>query len=119
MTATINSIYIVGRDPAKLSEFYATALDLPVKFADPGRWHQLNAGNVAFAVASAEEAEPHGQSPAVVFDAGTSDEAHARILAGGGTFLGQRDMGSHGVVRTYRDPEGNAFQTFTKAPRNT
>ena len=115
----ISSIYIVGRDPAKLSEFYATALTLPMKFADPGRWHQIDAGNIAFAVASAEEAKPHGQSPAVVFEASASDDAHARILAAGGTFLGARDMGSHGVVRTYRDPEGNAFQTFTKTQRNT
>jgi predicted enzyme related to lactoylglutathione lyase len=114
----ISSIYIVGRDPAKLSEFYATALALPVKFADPGRWHQMNAGNVAFAVASAEEAQPHGQSPALVFEASALDDAHARILAAGATFLGARDMGSHGVVRTYRDPEGNAFQTFTKAQQN-
>lgn len=114
----ISSIYLVGRDPAELSEFYAAALDLPKKFADPGRWHQMNAGNVAFAIASAEEAAPLAQSPVIVFDVSDFEVAHDRILKAGGTFLGARDMGTHGVVRTYRDPEGNSFQTFTKSQRN-
>jgi predicted enzyme related to lactoylglutathione lyase len=41
---------------------------------------------------------------------------HQKITSAGGELLARRDMGSHGVVATYKDPEENIFQIFSKAP---
>jgi len=39
-----------------------------------------------------------------------------RLKSAGATVIQRRDMGSHGSVTAFRDPDGNIAQVFAKAP---
>ncbi|MFD1557281.1 VOC family protein [Paraburkholderia silviterrae] len=113
----MQSVYIVAKDIDRLSEFYISALNMPVQFRDAARWTQFRLQRSAFALSSAEEAAQGAVGAVPVFQvAGEAQEAvQQKILSAGGQLLGQRDMGTHGVVATYKDPEENIFQVFSKS----
>ena len=112
----MQSVYIVAKDIGRLSEFYIAALNMPVQFRDANKWTQFRLQRTAFALSSAEEAAQGAVGAVPVFQiAGdVRAEVEQKILAAGGLLLGQRDMGTHGFVATYKDPEDNIFQVFSK-----
>lgn len=112
----MQSVYIVAKDIGRLSEFYIAALNMPVQFRDANKWTQFRLQRSAFALSSAEEAAQGAVGAVPVFQiAGEArEEIEQKILSAGGLLLGQRDMGTHGFVSTYRDPENNLFQVFSK-----
>ncbi|WP_322044452.1 VOC family protein [Paraburkholderia sp. J67] len=114
----MQSVYIVAKDMDRLSEFYRSALNLPMQFRDASRWTQFRLQRSAFALSSVEEAAQGATGAVPVFQiAGEHrDDMEQKILAAGGQLIGKRDMGSHGSVSTYQDPEDNLFQVFSKAP---
>lgn len=113
----LQTVYVVAKDVGRLETFYAQALGLPVQFRDENKWTQFRQQRSAFALSSAEEAAPGAVGAVPVFQvAGEArEELQQKILSAGGQLLAQRDMGSHGVVATYQDPEENLFQVFSKS----
>jgi predicted enzyme related to lactoylglutathione lyase len=51
----------------------------------------------------------------IVFDAADLASVAARIERLGGRHLASRDMGAHGSVATFADPEGNLFQLHVRS----
>ncbi|MGA7777524.1 MAG: VOC family protein [Paraburkholderia sp.] len=113
----LQTVYLVAKDMGRLGDFYATALGMPVQFRDENKWTQFRLQRSAFALSSAEEAAPGAVGAVPVFHVAGEDqnELQQKILSAGGQLLAQRDMGTHGVVVTYMDPEDNLFQVFSKS----
>ena len=51
----------------------------------------------------------------VVFEVDSLAGAEDHVLAAGGRVLSRRDMGAHGKVVTFSDPEGNIAQLFCRS----
>ena len=113
----MQSVYIVAKDMDRLAGFYAEALGMPVQFRDANKWTQFRLQRSAFALSSAEEAAQGAVGAVPVFQVAgeTRNEVEEKILSAGGQLIGQCDMGSHGFVVTYKDPEENIFQVFSKS----
>jgi predicted enzyme related to lactoylglutathione lyase len=113
----IQTVYFVAKDMTRLENFYESALGMPIQFRDKNKWTQFRLQRSAFALSSAEEAAQGAVGAVPVFQvAGESqDEVRQKILSAGGQLLAQRDMGTHGVVATFKDPEENVFQVFSKS----
>jgi predicted enzyme related to lactoylglutathione lyase len=105
----------VAQDVERAAEFWQGALGLSVRFSDADRWVQLKAGENPFAIASPSEGIPDQVGAVPVFE--TDDlEAHAAAIEEhGGRVLSERDMGSHGRVLTFSDPDGNVAQLLTRS----
>ena len=110
----ISSVYTVVNDMDRMQAFYAEALELPLSFRDRDRWCQFKAGPLAFALSSAAEAAKDARGSVIVFDAADLASVTARIERLGGRHLASRDMGAHGSVATFADPEGNLFQLHVR-----
>ncbi|WP_321888292.1 VOC family protein [Paraburkholderia bannensis] len=112
----IQTVYIVAKDMERLTRFYESALEIPVQFRDADKWTQFRLQRSAFALSSFGEAATGAAGAVPVFQVAgeTQDAVKARILAAGGQLIGQRDMGNHGFVATYKDTEENIFQVFSK-----
>lgn len=112
----IQSVYTVVRDMDALQAFYGHVLNMPPKFRDADRWTQFSVGHTNFALSSAAEAALGASGSVVVFEADTLDGVGASVTAAGGRLVSQRDMGAHGAVLSFTDPEGHPFQVFSKNP---
>jgi predicted enzyme related to lactoylglutathione lyase len=101
----------------QLEDFYVSALGMPVQFRDENKWTQFRLQRGAFALSSPEEAAEGtvGAVPVFQIASADQDEVRQKIVSAGGQLLAQRDMGTHGVVTTYKDPEENIFQIFSKS----
>ncbi|QPF93579.1 VOC family protein [Bradyrhizobium commune] len=114
----VRSIYTVVNDMDRMQAFYAEALELPRAFRDHDNWCQFKAGPVVFALSSAAEAAKDARGSVIVFDATDVGPVAARIERFGGRHLASRDMGAHGSVATFADPEGNLFQLHVRPGRS-
>jgi predicted enzyme related to lactoylglutathione lyase len=112
----IQSVYTVVNDMEALQAFYSQVLGMPPKFRDADRWTQFSVGNANFALSSVAEAVPGTAGSVVVFEADRIDGVRDAVTRAGGTFVGARDMGAHGTVLSFNDPEGHPFQVFSKNP---
>jgi predicted enzyme related to lactoylglutathione lyase len=113
--AAIQTIYLTSVNAGALARFYRDILGLSPRFAEGDRWIQLSDGNVNFAVAHPEEGVPGASGAVVVFTASDVSALAEKIVTAGGKAVGSRDMGAHGAVHTFEDPQGNAFQLFQPA----
>ena len=113
----IRSVYTVANNMGLLEAFYAGALELPLAFRDGDNWCQFKAGPVSFALSSPSEAAQGTRGSVVVFDATDLAAVAQRIERFGGRLLSSRDMGSHGSVATFADPENNLFQMHVRHGR--
>jgi predicted enzyme related to lactoylglutathione lyase len=52
----------------------------------------------------------------VVFEVDSLDDAENILAAQGGRVMARPDMGEHGHVLTFADPEGNVAQLFCRDP---
>jgi predicted enzyme related to lactoylglutathione lyase len=111
---TIRSVYTVADDMDLMQAFYAGALELPLAFRDRDNWCQFKAGQVSFALSSRSEAANGARGSVIVFDAIDVAAFAQRIERLGGKHLSSRDMGSHGIVATFADPENNLFQLHVR-----
>lgn len=112
----IQSVYTVAHDIEKEQAFYQEALGLTLKFCDPSRWAQFSVGGSNFALSSVQEAVQGASGSVVVFEANGLDGIRAKVERAGGKFLSARDMGSHGRVLAFLDPENQIFQVFSRQP---
>ncbi|WP_322054290.1 VOC family protein [Paraburkholderia bannensis] len=112
----IQTVYIVAKDMERLTRFYESALEIPVQFRDADKWTQFRLQRSAFALSSFGEAATGAAGAVPVFQVAgeTQNDVKERVLAAGGQLIGQRDMGDHGFVATYKDTEENVFQVFSK-----
>lgn len=115
----IQNVYVVVRDMSAMLSFYRDVLGTPPKFKDEERWTQFGVGGSNFALASQEEAAPGAAGAVVVFEATSLEGVRATVEQAGGRWTEDRDMGSHGQVLTFLDPEGRAFQVFSKTAPTT
>jgi predicted enzyme related to lactoylglutathione lyase len=113
----IQTVYFIAKDMGQLEDFYVSALGMPVQFRDENKWTQFRLQRGAFALSSSEEAAEGtvGAVPVFQIASAAQDEVRQKIVSAGGQLLSQRDMGTHGVVTTYKDPEENIFQIFSKS----
>jgi predicted enzyme related to lactoylglutathione lyase len=106
----IRSVYTVANDMDLMQSSYKRALELPLAFRDRDTWCQFKAGQVPFALSSPSEAAKGARGSVIAFDAIDAALVAERIERLGGRHLSSRDMGSHGSVATFADPENNLFQ---------
>lgn len=111
----IQSVYLRTERMNDLHAFYETALGLAPTFRDGNKWSQFRVGNTNFALSAPEEAAPVEGAAVIVFEAEDMEAATHRITTGGGRLLASRDMGTHGTVATFADPDNNIFQVFAKS----
>jgi predicted enzyme related to lactoylglutathione lyase len=111
--SAIRSVYTVANDMDLMHAFYEGALELPLAFRDRDNWCQFKAGQVSFALSS--PAAKGARGSVIVFDAVDVAAFAQRIERLGGRHLSSRDMGSHGSVATFADPENNLFQLHVRA----
>lgn len=111
----IQSVYTVVQDMDALQTFYSQVLGMPPKFRDDDRWTQFSVGNTSFALSCGAEAAPGAKGSVVVFEAASLEGVRDRIEGAGGQLIGERDMGAHGQVLSFQDPEGHPFQVFSKS----
>ena len=110
----IRSVSTVVQDMDHMQAFYGEALELPLAFRDQRRWCQFKAGLLPFALSSPAEAAPGARGSVIVFDAADIAPITQRIERLGGRHLATRDMGAHGRVATFADPEDNLFQLHVR-----
>jgi predicted enzyme related to lactoylglutathione lyase len=113
--AAVRSVYTVANDMDLMQAFYEGALELPLAFRDRDNWCQFKAGQVSFALSSSSEAASGARGSVIVFDAIDLDVLAQRIERLGGRHLSSRDMGPHGGVATFADPENNLFQLHVRS----
>lgn len=111
----LQNLHFVARDVGRSVEFWQQALGLPLRFRDGDRWAQLQAGQQGFAIASIDEGVPSQVGAVPVFEVDDLATQAAAIEAHGGKVISTRDMGSHGKVLTFQDPDGNVAQLFARA----
>jgi predicted enzyme related to lactoylglutathione lyase len=110
----IRSLYTVANDMDRMQAFYEGALELSLAFRDRDNWCQFEAGPVSFALSSSSEAAQGARGSVIVFDAINVAAVAERIERLGGRQLSSRDMGTHGSVATFADPENNLFQLHVR-----
>ena len=110
----LQNVHVVGASVERLAEFWQRALGLERRFVDPGRWIQLQAGEDAFAIASPGEGVPAQAGAVPVFEADDLEGHAAAIEEHGGRVLDLRNMGDHGRVLTFSDPDGNIAQLLIR-----
>lgn len=110
----IRSVYTLANDMDLMHAFYERALELPLAFRDRDNWCQFKAKQVSFALSSPSEAAKGARGSVIVFDAIDVAVVAQRIERLGGRHLSSRDMGSHGSVATFADPENNLFQLHVR-----
>jgi predicted enzyme related to lactoylglutathione lyase len=115
----IQSTYVATRNMEASTTFYQQALGLRLKFRDGDRWAQFDVGGANFALSSPAEAADGAQGAVVVFETEDLAAQTNAVLAAGGTLVGERDMGSHGRVATFSDPQGSRFQVFARTNDST
>jgi len=119
MQATcIGGVYVVVEDMDRAQRFYENALGLVTKFRDRSSWGQFDTGSVSFSLSSPEEAGGRAQSVVVVFKTGQLAGIRQQVEDAGGTFRALRDMGSHGAIATFTDPDGNDFQVLIPSAKS-
>lgn len=108
----IQSVYTVVKNIHALQAFCSQILATQAKFTDKNRRTQFSVGNTNFALSSAEEAAPGAAGRLIVFEPAGLDGIRESVEGAGGKFVGERDMGSHGKVQPFTNPEGHPFQVF-------
>ncbi|RDJ20305.1 glyoxalase [Bosea caraganae] len=111
----IQSVYTIVRDLDAQQAFYTRVLGIAPKFRDADRWSQFGIGNTNFALSSVAEAAPGAAGSVVVFEANHLDGLRELVVEAGGSFVAAREMGTHGNILSFMDPEGQPFQVFAKA----
>ena len=111
----LQNVHVVARDVELAADFWQRALGLSLQFSDGDRWIQLKAGEDGFAIASVAEGVAKQAGAVPVFETDDLESHAATIESCGGQVLSMRDMGGHGCVLTFSDPEGNIGQLFARA----
>jgi predicted enzyme related to lactoylglutathione lyase len=111
----VRSVYMAANDMDLIQAFYAGAPELPLAFQDHDNWCQFNVGQLSLALSSPSEAAQGAQGSVVVFEVTDVAQIAQRIERLGGRLLSSRDMGSHGSVATFADPENNLFQLHVRS----
>tara|TARA_Y100001960_G_scaffold153070_1_gene161518 strand:- start:446 stop:754 length:309 start_codon:yes stop_codon:yes gene_type:complete len=94
--------------------FYQDAMGLPVKFQDGTKWVQFDAGGTNFSLSSPDEAAEGAMGAVLIFEVDSIADASITIKKNGGEVLDSRDMGHHGRVLSFRDPDGHLVQLFQR-----
>lgn len=117
MTIGFRIAYAATGDIETARDFYEGVLGLTPKFRDGDRWIQFATGDTAFALAAPDEAPDGAAGVVLVFGVDDLDGAIARLTAAGTAVGPVRDMGGHGRVASFRDPDGNRVQLFAAGRR--
>jgi predicted enzyme related to lactoylglutathione lyase len=111
----LKNIHIATDDAGELADFWQQAIGLSPRFRDADRWIQLQAGENPFAIASLAEGVPDQRGAVPVFEVDDLEAHSTAISEHGGRVISVRDMGSHGRVLTFSDPDGNIGQLQVSA----
>ena len=115
MIHRIQNVYTLARDMDRQQAFYGNALGFKTKFRDQSAWVQFAVGGSNFALSSVAEGAAGMSGSVAVFESSDLPGVRECVEMGGGVFCQARDMGPHGSVFTFADPEGNVFQVFSRA----
>lgn len=113
-TNGLHNVYYIARDMDRTMAFYRDVLELKLKFQDGDRWAQFDAIGANFSLSSPIETALGEGGAIAVFEVTDSEEMARRIAEGGGRVIECRDMGAHGKVVTFCDPEGNVLQMLER-----
>lgn len=112
----LKQVYLTAADPEALAGFYK-ALGLTVRFADQGKWIQFEGEKTAFCVASSSESASNPSGNAVlVFEVEDLEPVLEAAREQGADVSGDiREMGAHGRVAHFKDPQHNIVQLLQAA----
>lgn len=110
----VQSVYYTVKDMDRAVAFYEQTFGLKLKFRDGDKWAQFDAGNVNFALSSPEESASLEGGAVTAFEVDDMAPYEQAVRDRGCEILQSRDMGGHGRVLAFRDPEGNIVQLFAK-----
>ncbi len=111
----LQNIHFVAEDVEVAAQFWQQAMGLALRFRDDDRWVQMTAGHAPLAIASKAEGHPDQIGAIPVFEVDDVEAHICSIGAHGGKLLDDREMGSHGRVVTFEDPQGNVAQLFKRS----
>tara|TARA_Y100000588_G_scaffold221900_1_gene235804 strand:- start:3744 stop:4052 length:309 start_codon:yes stop_codon:yes gene_type:complete len=94
--------------------FYRDTLGLPVTFQDGDKWAQFNAGESNFSLSSPDEGASDASGGVIIFEVESIDQFSKKIEKSQGSIIEVRDMGDHGKVLTFKDPDENIVQLFQR-----
>jgi len=117
MAKRLKSVYYTVKDMDRAVAFYQAAFGMKLKFRDGDKWAQFEGGDTAFALSSVEESASIEGGAVAALEVDDLAACAARLEAAGTPVLQRRDMGPHGSVLAFRDPEGNVVQVFAPAPK--
>ena len=115
MFKRVQSVYYTVKDMDRAASFYESVFGLKLKFRDGQKWAQFDGGNVSLALSSPEESASLEGGAVAALEVDDLAPYEAKLAEAGCTIVQTRDMGSHGRVLAFRDPEGNIVQLFAKA----
>ncbi|MBR0797223.1 VOC family protein [Bradyrhizobium jicamae] len=112
----LKQVYLTAAEPEALAGFYE-ALGLEIRFADRGKWIQFVGEKVALCIASpVESVSTPSLNAVLVLEVDNLETSLERARVHGAEVLGEiRDMGTHGRVAHFRDPQHNTIQLFQVA----
>jgi predicted enzyme related to lactoylglutathione lyase len=112
----LKQVYLTAADPEALAEFYK-ALGLTLRFADQGKWIQFEGEKTAFCVASSSESvsKPSGNAVLVFEVEDLEPVLEAAREQGADVSDDIREMGAHGRVAHFKDPQHNIVQLLQAA----
>ena len=111
----LRNAYVITYNMDQSVAIYRDALGLPVMFQDESKWALADAGGTNFAVSSPDEAAEGAMGAVLIFEVDSIAEVGITIEESCGEVLGSRDMGDHGRVLTFRDPDGKLVQLIQRA----
>lgn len=112
----LKQAYLTAVDPEALAAFYK-GLGLTMRFADQGKWVQFEGEKTAFCVASLPESVSKPSTNAVlVFEVEDLESVLENARKQGADVSTEiRDMGAHGRVAHFKDPQHNIVQLLQAA----
>lgn len=112
--AQLQNVFYRVEDMQRARAFYEKVLGPELRFADGERWVQYRSGTCGFALAAPSEGHHSMAGAAIVFEVDDLAALREAVAAAGGTVIGERDMGNHGVTLIAADPDGNVLHLWQR-----
>ena len=110
----LQNAYYITKNMERAVSFYRDTLGLSIAFQDGNKWAQFKAGESNFSLSSPDEGAFGASGGVIIFEVESIDLFEKKIEKSQGSIIEIRDMGDHGKVLTFRDPDENIVQLFQR-----
>ena len=110
----LQNAYYITKNMERAVSFYRDTLGLSIAFQDGNKWAQFKAGASNFSLSSPEQGAFGRSGGVIIFEVESIDQFEKKIEKSQGSIIEIRDMGDHGKVLTFRDPDENIVQLYQR-----